>query len=277
MSKDPWLKITLVNEGINGDILSAWLNIYEVDSLQFLEDRIDIYIQTHQKEDVIDVLTNKIGIASDKIHTEAFKNQNWNAVWESNFQAVQIDSLYLRAKFHQPAPKDCEEIIILPKMAFGTGHHDTTYLMMAQINKMDLANKDILDYGCGTGILSILPLKRECKSLLAIDIQPEAVENTIEHFEANQCPSELYKVEMGDLDLVEGIDFNIILANINRHVLIQNASRLFDLTRKDGIVLCSGILKEDRTLMVETFSTAGFEISDIQSKGEWLLIILKKT
>ena len=274
MSKDHWLKLTLTNVHLEEDILSAWLNLYEVDSIQFLDDQIDIYIKEDQEKDIVNLLTAQLGFKPEDISVEPFQNQNWNAVWESNFSPVTIDNLYLRADFHESNSEGFEEIIILPKMAFGTGHHDTTYLMMSEINKMEWTNKVVLDYGCGTGILSILPLKRACNRLVAIDIQSEAVENTIEHFEVNNCPKENYMVTQGDLDSIENQKYDYILANINRHVLIANAPKLFELIADNGKVLCSGILREDQNIMTQTFKEAGFNILEIQSRREWLLIIL---
>ena len=276
MSKDHWLKLTLTNVHLEEDILSAWLNLYEVDSIQFLEDHIDIYINEDQELDIKKLLTEQLGFNAADISTKPFHNQNWNAVWESNFEPVIIDSLYLRAEFHETNNEGLEEIIILPKMAFGTGHHDTTYLMMSEINKMDWTNKVVLDYGCGTGILSILPLKRGCKSLVAIDIQSEAIENTLEHFEANKCPKENYSVTQGDLDSISDRKYDFILANINRHVLIAKAPKLLELITNDGRILCSGILREDQDIMTQTFEEAGFKIKEVQSRGEWLLMIIQK-
>jgi len=202
-------------------------------------------------------------------------NQNWNALWESRFQPIKIDNFCgIRADFH-PAHTDVKhEIIIQPKMAFGTGHHETTFMMMSAMEKIPFANKKVLDYGCGTGILAILATKLDADTVQAIDFDPLSYENTLENIEKNQ--SENIRTLLGELDKINDNDFDVILANINRSVIIATLPRLFSKLNLNGITLISGILQTDETLVTAHIKKAGFVVLDIHAKGEWLCMKLQK-
>jgi len=196
-------------------------------------------------------------------------------LWESNFQPIQIhDFCAIRADFHPANTSVKHEIVIHPKMAFGTGHHETTFMMMSTMETIPFANKKVLDYGCGTGILAILAAKLEADTVQAIDIDPLSYENTLENIEKNQ--SEGIHTMLGELEKMSDSDFDIILANINRNVIIANLPTLFSKLRPDGLLLISGILQTDETLVTSHIKNAGFLVLDTLNKGEWLCIKLKK-
>jgi ribosomal protein L11 methyltransferase len=175
--------------------------------------------------------------------TSSIDAQNWNAVWESNFQPVVVDDfVVIRAHFHEPAKGGEHEIIITPKMSFGTGHHATTFMMMQEMRKIDFNGKNVLDFGTGTGVLAILAQKLGAKKIIAIDHDEWSIENATENMERNDC--EL--VEVVKLDTaVTGQVFDIILANINKNVILDNMKVLSEQLSKGGILLLSGLLKED--------------------------------
>ena len=202
-------------------------------------------------------------------------DQNWNAIWEANFQPIQINSFCtIRADFHTPLPNVTHEIVINPKMAFGTGHHETTHMMMEMMETIDFQNKKVFDFGCGTGILAILANKLGSENILAIDIDPLSYENTLENIAINK--SRGITTKSGEINLVSEDEFDIILANINRTVILNTLPILHTKTIAGGFTLLSGILNTDEVLVKEHINQTGFSIIDIKSKGEWLCIKLQK-
>lgn len=201
--------------------------------------------------------------------------KNWNEVWESNFQPIEVENFVrIRADFHPTAAGFEHEIIINPKMAFGTGHHETTYMMMLIMRDLDLKEKSIFDYGCGTGILAILAEMRGANDLDAVDIELPSYENTIENNEINDIKN--VKVFHGTLETVPPRKYDVILANINRNVIIPSLPELSDRLEKDGDLLISGFIKEDEKMMAEKVSEKGFQIMRTERKGNWICQHLKK-
>jgi ribosomal protein L11 methyltransferase len=198
--------------------------------------------------------------------------QNWNALWESNFEPVQVDEFVgIRAHFHPSFTKVQHEILITPKMSFGTGHHATTYLMMKQMQSIDFNDKTVFDFGTGTGVLAILAEKLNAASIEAIDNDDWSVENGIENAENNHCTKiKLYKEE--SLHAIEAHD--IVLANINKHVLLANAKELFHIT--NNILLISGLLVEDEADIITAFQQEGFLHQNTMERNGWICILLNK-
>jgi len=170
--------------------------------------------------------------------------QNWNAVWESNFEPVVIaDQCYVRATFHSPRPDYPYEIVIDPKMAFGTGHHQTTSLMMRYMLETAFAGKNVLDMGCGTGILAILAAKLGATQVLAIDNDPVCVASVAENKKLNDV--EHIEARCGTADLISGMQFDIILANINRNILLDQLSSYAQCLGVEGELYISGFYDGD--------------------------------
>jgi ribosomal protein L11 methyltransferase len=151
---------------------------------------------------------------------EDMEEQNWNQLWESNFSPILVDDkCYVRATFHEPQPQYPYEIVIDPKMSFGTGHHQTTSMMLSFILENDFEDKTVLDMGCGTGILAILASRKGAKSLVAVDYDDICVKSVAE----NKVLNEIYNIEerLGSQEVIEGQSFDTILANINRNILLD--------------------------------------------------------
>ncbi len=202
-------------------------------------------------------------------------NQNWNALWEANFQPIQInDFCAIRADFHPSFPDVQHEITVNPKMAFGTGHHETTYMMMEQMEQLSFKNKKVLDFGCGTGILSILAEKLGASSTHALDNDPLSFENTKENMAVNNTNN--IQVQLGVLPDVQENNFDIILANINRSVILNTLSQLFQKIKKGGMILFSGILKSDENMLRQKLQKVGFDILNSQYKGDWICLKVQK-
>ncbi|RQO29992.1 50S ribosomal protein L11 methyltransferase [Taibaiella sp. KBW10] len=204
------------------------------------------------------------------------KEQNWNATWESNFEPVLLPGFCsVRAFFHDPVPGIPYEILITPKMSFGTGHHATTKLMMLHMKEMPLANKTVLDYGTGTGILAILAEMLGSTSIDAIDIDEWSYENAKENCAHNNCSH--IEVQLGDISLIAGKQYDVILANINRHILLDSMATLSTALNEDGTLILSGILKEqDTDIILESAAQAGLKPLQFMDDRGWAAISFTK-
>ena len=165
--------------------------------------------------------------------------KNWNEVWESNFEPIIIkDKIYVRATFHAPRPEFAYEIVIDPKMAFGTGHHQTTSMMLEMLLENDMTGKKVLDMGCGTGILAIMASKSGASAVTAIDYDPVCFESTIENSQLNK----IFNVQTlnGSKEAIPDEQFDVILANINRNILLDQLKRYSEVLKPDGELYLSG-------------------------------------
>ncbi len=206
---------------------------------------------------------------------ENLPRQNWNAIWEANFKAIQVNSFCgIRADFHPRMENIDYEIIINPKMAFGTGHHATTFMMISEMEKQLFQNAKVLDFGCGTGILSILASMMGAKNIDAVDIEQDAVENTLENCSINKIDN--VEVIHGDLAAITGSGYDVILANINRNVILKTLPALYQKLKNNSILLISGILDVDLPLVQAKAEKIGFCVLNILNKGEWIYFELKK-
>jgi len=170
---------------------------------------------------------------------------NWNAVWESNFTPVIVDDFVaIRADFHDPIKQVEHEIVITPKMSFGTGHHATTYMMMQQMRSINFTGKTVFDFGTGTGVLAILAEKLGATTVMAIDNDDWSIANAEENMQRNNCSRII--VKKAD-DAITGEQYDIILANINKNVILDNFSSLVSQLTSKGTLLISGLLQEDET------------------------------
>ena len=228
------------------------------------------YIQESlYKPEMLQSLLENDAIGSHSIQTIA--EQNWNAEWEKNFDPVFVDSkLAIVAPFHEK-PKGFEQIItIMPKMSFGTGHHQTTWLMSQRLFELDLKNKDVLDMGTGTGILAILAERLGARSVFAPDIDQWSYENALENVILNRCNK--IEVALGGDELLTNKFFHIIIANINKNVLIQHFSVYSASLLTGGIMLISGFFETDKDDLVREASKHGFIFDTIYTKEGWALI-----
>lgn len=202
------------------------------------------------------------------------ESQNWNALWESNFSPVVVDDFVgIRASFHEPQQNVQHEIIITPKMSFGTGHHATTFLVMQQMRKIDFNGKTVFDFGTGTGVLAILAAKLGASHVVANDIDDWSIENARENFERNDVPDILLK--KADSALMNE-HFDIILANINRNVLLENIPTLSKQLEENGHLILSGILEEDRDGIDALCRVNDLDFEERTEKNNWICLAYKK-
>jgi ribosomal protein L11 methyltransferase len=206
---------------------------------------------------------------------------NWNAKWESEFEPIIIeDFVCIRASFHSALNNVVHDIVITPKMSFGTGHHATTFLMLQQMRSMNFSNKNILDFGTGTGLLAIMSKKLGAKNIVAIDNDDWSIDNARENFNVNNCSEIILKKTDTPADLVrknQNGKFDIILANINLNVITSSASILSDISNQSTEMLLSGFLINDEQKAIDTFSILGYKHCKTLIKNEWASILLIKT
>lgn len=211
-----------------------------------------------------------------RLHAEytvaTIQEQNWNELWESNFEPVQVgDFCHIRAQFHPPAQGVAHEIVITPKMSFGTGHHATTYLMIDVMKEIDLNGKCVLDFGTGTGVLAILAEKLGARKIDAIDLDEWSIANALENFGTNDAQ----KIVLHQADAIQLPEmYDVILANINKNVLIENLPSIRGRLVADGTVVLSGLLTSDCNDMVEAAAAAGFTLTGLQERGGWIALKL---
>ncbi|WP_337084645.1 50S ribosomal protein L11 methyltransferase [Elizabethkingia anophelis] len=200
-------------------------------------------------------------------------NINWNEEWEKNFQPINVeDKVLIRAEFHESQGLE-EEIIIQPKMSFGTGHHATTYLMIQQMMDMDFQGKKVLDMGCGTSVLAIYAKKKGASDVLGIDIDEWAVENSRENAERNNTPM---RVELGTANNLGLEKFDIILANINRNILISDIPRYVEVLQPGGSLLLSGLCFFDVDDILQVCNEQNLQLQKKLQREEWVSLLLTK-
>ncbi|CAF3820402.1 unnamed protein product [Rotaria sp. Silwood1] len=194
--------------------------------------------------------------------------QNWNALWESNFDPVMVDDFVsIRASFHQPITRTQYQIIITPKMSFGTGHHATTYSVMQLMRNIDFTNKTVFDFGSGTGILAILAEKLGAKNILAVDYDDWCIENSLENIEQNNCKEII--IEKADNANV-GKAFDIVIANINKNIIQDNFDALHSCCKPATTILLSGLLIEDEADILQLAATKNWKHIKTLTKGAWI-------
>jgi ribosomal protein L11 methyltransferase len=194
---------------------------------------------------------------------------NWNEIWETGFEPVQVgDFCVIRAEFHQPVGQTQHEIIITPKMSFGTGHHATTFMMVQLMQEITFQNTTVCDLGTGTGVLAILAEKMGAASVLAIDNDPQCMENAAENITANQCTA----IQLQKNDCMPTGKWDVVLANINLNVLCDNMPLFAASLAGEGLLLLSGILETDIDQITSVLNQHGLKPQTILKKNGWAAI-----
>jgi ribosomal protein L11 methyltransferase len=271
-----YIEIDIKTSEETAEILMALLGDLPFEMFEENSEGVKAYVKKKDYSEEIDAYLAELQDSIDfSFEKNEIEGQNWNEVWESNFHPLRIgDFCGIRATFHDSLQPIEYELIINPKMAFGTGHHETTHLMIEAMQFLDIKGKTVLDYGCGTGILSFLAKKLGAGELEAIDNDYPAYESTVENAEINDTPLE--KIKLGTLDDVEGSDFEIILANINRNVITASLSGLYQKLKKGGTLVTTGFLDADEAIMLEEFAKNNFTVLEKTARGYWICFKLTK-
>ena len=232
--------------------------------------------ENFNEQDLIGLLANYAEDFTAEYILEDVADENWNAEWEKNFNPLIIDDVcYVRATFHEPQPSYPYEIVIDPKMAFGTGHHQTTTMVMQYILAADVKDKDILDMGCGTGILAILAAKLGAKTLMAIDYDDICYESTLENAALNNV--ENLEALCGSKEVIPNEEYDIILANINRNILLDQIGRYAEVLKAEGKIFFSGFyLDPDLSMITAECAKYGIKYLDHKQNGDWVAAQFEK-
>jgi ribosomal protein L11 methyltransferase len=252
------------------EILIAELGYAGFESFVETEEGVTAYIQ---KDEWNPNILDDINILdSDEFKIEytfsEIEQINWNSEWEKNFDPIEVDGkCTVRAPFH-PDKNFEYEIVIEPKMSFGTGHHETTFMMLQFILENDFKGKSVLDMGCGTAVLAILAEMRGASKLDAIDIDEWCFENSLENIERNN--SENISVFLGDATLLSDKKYDVIIANINRNILLNDMDTYRKCLEKGGILYLSGFYNEDLPIIKEACNNLGFTFVENKEKNKWV-------
>ncbi|MDD4970028.1 MAG: 50S ribosomal protein L11 methyltransferase [Paludibacter sp.] len=200
------------------------------------------------------------------------ESKNWNEEWEKHyFEPIVIgNECVIHSSFHKNVPKAKYDIVIDPKMAFGTGHHETTSLVIGRLLQMDLQDKSLLDMGCGTAVLAILAAMRGAKDIVAIDIDTWCTENSIENIAMNNIPG--IDVQLGGAELLAGLHFDIVLANINRNILLADMEQYAACLSSGGELYMSGFYVQDIPLIEAEANRNGLTLIDYHEKNNWVAV-----
>ncbi|MEO9146268.1 MAG: 50S ribosomal protein L11 methyltransferase [Ginsengibacter sp.] len=254
------------------EILIAELSEIDFYSFEEKENTLIAYIEeTDYDEDGLkEILAGKRKFAKAIIEEE-----NWNRQWESGIQPVIVNQFAaVRPSFHPPVVGVKHDLIITPKMSFGTGHHATTFLMIELMETINFQNKTVLDFGTGTGVLAILAEKCGASKITAMDCDEWSIRNTLENVEANHCKNILVE-KKSDPSGIEPVD--VILANINLNVLVNAASVITSLLKPGSLFLTSGFLDRNENEMQNIFGEKDVVKKQIRQSGEWMAILFQKS
>lgn len=259
------------------EILIAELAEIGFDSFLENEDGIDAYILESEfdREKFTEVIAEYQVAGQISLTEGVMPKVNWNEEWEKNYDPIEVEELvYVRASFHDPKPGFKHEIVINPKMSFGTGHHATTFQMLRHQGELNHTGKRVLDVGSGTGILAIMAHLLGAKQVEAFDIDDWCVDNGNENFDLNGLSTRMGLGTIRDVNPVG--PFEIILANINKNVLLDELEIYSGLLTADGFLLLSGFYTEDIEDLINAAAPFGLVLREKSSKDNWAALILQK-
>ena len=211
-----------------------------------------------------------------RYRSETIEDRNWNELWESNFEPIDIEGkCRIRAPFHPKNPAAEYELVIMPKMAFGTGNHETTYLMISEMLKLDLEGKELLDMGCGTAVLAILARLKGAKRVAAIDIDEWAYNNALENIRLNH--TEDIQVALGGAEKIKEFGlFDIVFANINRNILLNDICQYTNSMKPGSILFMSGFYVEDIPAIEAECQKNGLKLDSYNERNNWVAVKVLK-
>ena len=251
------------------EVLSAFLseNQFLIGITEFDTFTSFCFQEKNSAHEALELMQSIYGNLDCKIRSQV--SENWNKIWEDNFDPVIIgDFAAIIAPHHQRIDSVKHCLIINPEMSFGTGHHETTSMMIQYLSEIPLARKRVLDFGCGTGVLAIIAEKEQASLIDALDYDQLCIDSTKQNALVNECS--LLKVWKGDSQSIDN-QYDIILANVNRTALLSSSQELYNALLPKGELIISGILKSDLSIMHETFLQF-LELKEVKQEGEWLAI-----
>ena len=274
-----YIEVNFVHDAELVDILPALLSQIGFDSFLEEENGLKGYIEKsiYSEKILTNFLAENESTAHITFEAEQLEKKNWNEEWETNFDPVFIDEdILIKAPFHKNLIDLPLTLIIEPRMSFGTGHHETTHLILKNLLEVKLDEKSVADIGCGTGVLSIAARKLGAKFVDACDIDQWSYNNSLD----NQKLNEIDKINffLGDVNTIITLNktYDVVLANINKNILLDTMTAFGDITKSGGYLLLSGFYETDCGDMVESANLVGFKLISSISKNNWTSMILEK-
>ena len=259
------------------DLISSDLGGFNYESFIQTENGIQAFIKVEEySENDLSLLLNEYSENCEtNFKIKEIESINWNEEWEKNFSPIVVaNKCIVRATFHNLDRKYDYDIVINPKMSFGTGHHATTHLMIEQMLKLDIQNQSILDMGCGTSVLAILASKKAAKVVFAVDYDEWSVNNSIENIKLNNVDN--VEVKQGSEEQIKGGHFNLILANINLNVLLAQIETYYQVLEPKGSILFSGLLEKDLNKLLAKTKQLGLVVKETKQKDKWIMVHCEK-
>ncbi len=266
-------KVKIIPLEVGREVLIAELSEIGFESFVETDFGIEAYISSadFNINDIkkLKVLNNPEFEISYSIQT--IEDQNWNEEWEKSFNLINVENTCcIRAPFHDKIDNIEYDIIISPKMSFGTGHHETTYLMIKRLLGLNIKNMNVLDMGCGTGVLAILSKMKNAKYVEAIDIDEWAYKNTLENIRNNNCTD--IKVKLGGAELLGKVKYDCVMANINRNILLTDMKKYVKSMSEKGLLLLSGFFGSDIDVLLNEASKYQLEMVYTERKNDWAIL-----
>lgn len=260
------------------DILTAELAELNFESFVETDEGLNAYVQEadFDPEALRELVAKYSPITAIAYQINSLEKRNWNAEWERDYEPIEVaNTVRVRASFHQPDPAFRYDLVINPKMSFGTGHHETTAMMMEQQLALDFTGKAVLDVGSGTGILAVLAARMGAASVLAFDIEEWAVENARENADLNDCPQiTVFQGTIADVDPTTR--YEVVLANINRNVLLAEIPTYTTRLQPGGALLVSGFYQHDAADIRQCAIDAGLTPGTALTLRDWSSLLFTK-
>lgn len=265
-----FFEVSIPLKGTNGssDVIIAKLSELGFDGFLETEDDVMAYCEvTTQKAGDISILLTAAYFHGFGINI--ISDRNWNAEWEAEYESVCIDDkIVVRAPFHPARLEVAFDLIIEPRMSFGTAHHETTSQMLSMLSGLEVKDKSVLDMGCGTAVLAILAKKMGASPILAIDNDEWAYNNALDNIQMNDAAE--IEVLLGDADTLEKRSFDIIIANINRNILLKDIHAYANSLNAGGLLLMSGFYEADLEQIKDESERHGLKMLEARSKNKWM-------
>ncbi len=253
------------------DIITAFLGELEFDSFTNEVNGVRAYIQNEliNKEEIDEVLQQLKALYSVKLEVKEMEDINWNETWEKDYEPVVVNErCIIRAPFHKINPKPEFDIIIEPKMAFGTGHHETTALISDMLFSLKLRGLEVCDAGTGSGVLSIIAHKLGAKRIFAYDIDEWSYRNTLENIKINKVSN--VEVKQGNVSLIQNRKFDLLIANINRNILLKDVASFSKTLSPKSTLIVSGFYTQDLSIIKKTFEDNHLKLDTFKTKNNWV-------
>ena len=271
------LNISVADEEAS-EIMMAMLADYPFEAFDEAEGLLKAYIQTSDWDECSSDVEQMLCGQNVTFEVADVEQQNWNAEWESGFEPVDVAgerAIRIRAEHHAAPADGVIDVVIAPRMSFGTGHHTTTAMMSATIARQEVARRRGLDMGCGTGVLAIVALKCGAQSMVAVDIDDWACDSCRDSI-ALSGVAESVDVRCGSIEAARGEEFDFVLANINRNILQMMMPDFAASLRQGGWIAMSGFLEEDKQAVIDSAAQHGMECISAEERDGWVVLVCKK-